>query len=346
MTTLTGHGKDPRLVQVELVQSELPSVELPFDYEIPDKQKSDECYTPDYILDACRNFLGGFDLDRPLEFAEALSSLGNAVQPIRRSVLVESKSLDNSLPEQDNFAVSISGEAIIYDPNAKPVEFKSGDRIKITENRELYDLLEPICKWYSAKSLATFAVNALGQSLHHAQYGRISAAVELLSDAVMVEIVKPKPEVKALRAFLNNFVPSIDAVELPVFKDAIAQEPSKSVANLRMDEGSVSVLVEVNKSVLVESGDRYQFLLERREELISSGACPDGVWICCSKVPHREFEQAVWKSSTPRKEWGDKKSQYIGKRGKEDHLSAIAQHKASQELRKVEREIKKLQVKS
>ena len=139
----------------------------------------------------------------------------------------------------------------------------------------------------------------------------------------------------------------IDEANLGNSDHAIAQEPSKSVANLRMDEGSVSVLVEIinDDSVLVES-DRYQFLLERREQLIESGACADGVWINCGKVPHRDFEQAVWKSSTPRKEWGDKKSQYIGKRGKEDHLSAIAQHRAGQELRKVEREIRKLQVKS
>lgn len=91
---------------------------------------------------------------------------------------------------------------------------------------------------------------------------------------------------------------------------------------------------------------RLEFLLEQRDRLIASGASPQGVWICCGKVPHRDFEQAVWKSSTPRKEWGDKKSQYIGKRGKEDHLSAIAQHRAGQELRKIEREIRKLQVKS
>lgn len=97
--------------------------------------------------------------------------------------------------------------------------------------------------------------------------------------------------------------------------------------------------------VLVES-DRYQFLLERREQLIASGASPQGVWINCGKVPRRDFRQAVWKSDKPRPEWGDKKSQYIGKFMGEEHLSAIAQHRAGQELRKIEREIKKLQVKS
>lgn len=150
-------------------------------------------------------------------------------------------------------------------------------------------------------------------------------------------------------AFLDNFVPSIDADKLPVFTDAIATEPTESVANLRIDEGSVSVLVGIindSNSVLVEGDDRYQFLLERREQLIESGASPQGVWINCGKVPHRDFKQAVWKSHKPRAEWGDKKSCYIGKFGKEEHLSAISKHRAGQELRKVEREIKKLQVKS
>ncbi|MFM7886630.1 MAG: hypothetical protein ACKPCM_08070, partial [Pseudanabaena sp.] len=70
------------------------------------------------------------------------------------------------------------------------------------------------------------------------------------------------------------------------------------------------------------------------------------VWINCGKVPHRDFKQAVWKSSKPRPEWDNKKSKYIGEFGKEAHLSAIAQHRAGQELRKIEREIKKLQVKN
>lgn len=38
-------------------------IELPFDYEIPDNEKGNECYTPAYVLDVCRDFLGGFDLD-------------------------------------------------------------------------------------------------------------------------------------------------------------------------------------------------------------------------------------------------------------------------------------------
>ena len=284
--------------------------------------------------------------DRPLEFAEALSNLGNAVQPIRKSV-VESNSSNNSLPQQKDFAISISGEAIIYDPNAKPVEFKETG-LKITESRELYDLLTPICKWYSGRELATFAVNALGHALSNAREGKISAAVELLTNEVLTEVVKPKSEAKKLREFLYNFTPSIDAVELPVIVEAIATEPSKSVANLRMDEGSISVLVEIindSDSVLVED-DRYQFLLERREELINSGASPQGIWINCGKVPNRDFKQAVWKSDKPRPEWGNKKSQYIGKFDGDEHKSAIAQHRAGQELRKVEREIKKLQVKS
>lgn len=344
---LAGHGKDPRLVQVE----------LPIVPSVGDRIRED-CNSPNWAHKLPH-------LIREGVFIESVEKWGKTYWDVRLDngkeaffnpkdceiieraiapVLVE-KEINQSLPEQE-FAVSISGEAIIYDPNAKPIEFKSGDRIKITENRELYDLLNPICNWYSGKRLAMFAVNALGQSLHHAQYGRISTAVELLTDAVMAKVVKPKAEVKALRAFLANFVPSIDAIELPVIADAIATEPIESVAVSCMDEGSASVLVENYDSVLVENGDRYQFLLERREQLIESGASPQGIWINCGKVPHRNFKQAVWKSSNPRPEWGDKKSQYIGKFGGDEHLSAIAQHRAGQELRKIDREIRKLQVKS
>jgi hypothetical protein len=99
-------------------------------------------------------------------------------------------------------------------------------------------------------------------------------------------------------------------------------------------------------NINASSSDRLEFLLEQREKLIASGACPDGVWINCGKVPHRDFKQAVWKSHKPRPEWDNKKSKYIGEFGKEAHISAIAQHRAGQELRKVEREIRKLQVKS
>ncbi|MFO0546691.1 MAG: hypothetical protein ACK5Z3_23590 [Pseudanabaena sp.] len=91
---------------------------------------------------------------------------------------------------------------------------------------------------------------------------------------------------------------------------------------------------------------RLQFLLEQRDRLIASGASPEGVWINCGKVSKKDFKQAVWKSNKPQAQWSGNKSQYIGKFNSDEHLSAIAQHKAGQELRKIEREIKKLQVKS
>jgi hypothetical protein len=87
-----------------------------------------------------------------------------------------------------------------------------------------------------------------------------------------------------------------------------------------------------------------ELLLEQRDRLIAQGASPEGVWINCGKVSGKNFKQAVWKSTKSRSEWGDKKSQYIGEVGKEAHLSAIAQHRAGQELRKLEKEIKKLQM--
>jgi hypothetical protein len=131
--------------------------------------------------------------------------------------------------------------------------------------------------------------------------------------------------------------PSIDEANLGNSDHAIATKPSESVAISRIDD----VLVESKNVRALDA--RYQFLLERREELINLGACPDGLWINCGKVPHRDFKQAVWKSHKPRAEWGNKKSKYIGEFGKEAHISAIAQHRAGQELRKIEREIRKLQ---
>ncbi len=429
-------------------------IELPFDCEIPDNEKGNECYTPAYVLDLCRDFLAGFDLDafsnaiaqrtvraetfwtkednalskdwsrfkrkwcnppyrklasdgiidkilsyihigetlllmnsstsakwfhkcmdactayvhpskrigfynpyseleylagkprssnnfdqtifyfgdRPLEFAEALSSLGNAVQPIRKAVLVESKSVDNSLPEQD-LPISISGEAILgITANFKPVEiakdpvidksyidgFNVGDRIRFRDGYKTnlrYELTIGIITDIddiNIKVIWDGETDSDGYTKFH------------ITNKQWWEKVDP--------------VSNIDAAELPLFEVAIATEPSKSVANLRMDEGSVSVLVERN--------DRYQFLLERREQLINSGACADGIWINCGQVSGKKFKQAVWKCTTQRPEWDGNKSKYIGEFGKEAHISAIAQHRAGQELRKVEREILKLQVKS
>lgn len=131
-------------------------------------------------------------------------------------------------------------------------------------------------------------------------------------------------------------------LDLDIFSDG---RSISTVQPLSSNESCTCIEFSAN-NIDASSSARLQFLLEQRDRLISSGASPQGVWICCGKVPHRDFEQAVWKSDKPRKEWGDKKSQYIGKRGKEAHISAIAQHKAGQELRKVEREIRKLQVKS
>jgi hypothetical protein len=117
-----------------------------------------------------------------------------------------------------------------------------------------------------------------------------------------------------------------------------ATKPSKSAAISRMDE-----VLGVNESSLDE---RLAYLQAERDRLISSGASPKGIWIEKSKPAHKpNFIQAVWKSDKPRPEWGDKKSQYIGEYGKDKHLSAIAIHQAGQQLRIVEREIKKLEKK-
>ena len=88
---------------------------------------------------------------------------------------------------------------------------------------------------------------------------------------------------------------------------------------------------------------RLQFLLEQRDRLIAQGASPKGVWLSVGQVHGKDFRQVVWKSAHEHPWLNNKKSRYIGKENKEEHLSAIAQHRAGQELRKIEREIRKLQ---
>jgi hypothetical protein len=62
MTTLAGHGKDKRLVQTDFVPLG-QAIALPFDYEISDKEKKNENYTPNLFIEPIREFLGGIDLD-------------------------------------------------------------------------------------------------------------------------------------------------------------------------------------------------------------------------------------------------------------------------------------------
>lgn len=382
---LAGHGKDPRLVQVEL-----PLVPNVGDRIREDMNSENWVHKLDHLIregefvEAVERYQKIFWQVRLKNGKSVLFNSEDCKIIDRAPVLVE-KEINQSLPEQGNFAVSISGEAIFYDPNAKPVEFKPsgaidesyidsfkiGDRIKFREGYRT--------------------------NLDYERKTGIITAIDNLNIEVMWDGENDSDRYTKFHIGYNQWwekldpLPSIDADDLPNFDHVIATEPTKSVANLRMDERSFSVLVEkVDQSVLVESGDqsvlvesdrkakgkkrsssgyvypdkpsvskqwfeeqvqkindsRYQFLLERREQLIASGACPDGIWINCGKVPHRDFKQAVWKSDKPQPQWGNKKSQYIGKFGGEEHLSAIAQHKAGQELRKIEREIRKLQVKS
>jgi hypothetical protein len=106
------------------------------------------------------------------------------------------------------------------------------------------------------------------------------------------------------------------------------------------NESSTSIAVSANN---IDA--RLQFLLEQRDRLIASGASPEGVWLSTGQVYKKKFRQVVWKSAK-KHEWLDgNKSRYIGKENSDEHLSAIAQHKAGQELRKVEREIKCIQKK-
>ena len=134
--------------------------------------------------------------------------------------------------------------------------------------------------------------------------------------------------------------PKKSKVEIAL-EPCLGEQSILTVPPLQSNESSTCIEFSVNNL-----DARLSFLLEQRDRLISSGASAQGIWINCGKVPNRDFKQAVWKSDKPRPEWSDKKSKYIGKLDGDEHLSAIAQHRAGQELRKVEREIKKLQVKS
>lgn len=88
---------------------------------------------------------------------------------------------------------------------------------------------------------------------------------------------------------------------------------------------------------------RLEMLLDRAKQLTDSGAAPEGVWLSSAKVRDREFYQVQWRSRVQHPWLGNQKSRYVGIADKEEHKSAIAQHLAGQELRKIEKEIKKLQ---
>lgn len=122
-------------------------------------------------------------------------------------------------------------------------------------------------------------------------------------------------------------------------------EPSTlTVPRLYSSESSISIVFSQNNIDAEASSplERLEFLRSERDRLIASGASPEGVWIEKSKPAGKDFIQVVWKSKTPKTEWSDRKSHYIGKENSDKHLSAIAQHKAGQELRKIEKEIKKI----
>ena len=133
--------------------------------------------------------------------------------------------------------------------------------------------------------------------------------------------------------------PKESKVEIAL-EPCLGEQSILTVPPLQSSESSICIEFSVNNL-----DARLSFLLEQRDRLISSGASAQGIWINCGKVPNRDFKQAVWKSDKPRPEWSGKKSQYIGKFEGDEHLSAIAQHRAGQELRKVEREIKSIEKK-
>ena len=144
----------------------------------------------------------------------------------------------------------------------------------------------------------------------------------------------------------------------PNWAKSICSNPKESPTETMQDdysgEQSISTVHQLSSnesSILTEFSAnnidaKLRFLLEQRDRLINSGASPQGVWLSVGQVYKKDFRQVVWKSAKKHEWLGGNKSRYIGKENSDEHLSAIAQHKAGQELRKIEREIKKLQVKS
>lgn len=124
-------------------------------------------------------------------------------------------------------------------------------------------------------------------------------------------------------------------------ESSLVEQSISTVQSSQLSESSICIEFSVNN---IDA--RLQFLLEQRDRLIASGASPQGVWLSVGQVYKKDFRQVVWKSAHEHKWLGGNKSRYIGKENSDEHISAIAQHKAGQELRKIEREIKKLQVKS
>lgn len=148
-----------------------------------------------------------------------------------------------------------------------------------------------------------------------------------------------------LFGFPPNWAKSIcsNPKELPTetMLDGYSGEQSISTAPpSQSNESSTSIVVSANN---IDA--RLQFLLEQRDRLINSAASPQGVWLSVGQVYKKDFRQVVWKSAKEHEWLGGNKSRYIGKENSDEHLSAIAQHKAGQELRKIEREIKSVQKK-
>lgn len=132
-----------------------------------------------------------------------------------------------------------------------------------------------------------------------------------------------------------------------IFLDELSPEAKgNSLKSMSFECGIFCEEKSLSKKPASESSnpiERLEFLRSERDRLINSGASPQGVWLERSKPAGKNFVQVVWKSSTPRTEWYNCKSRYIGKENSDEHLSAIAQHTAGQQLRKIEREIRKLE---
>lgn len=382
---------DPSICKISERASEIA---LPFDYEISDKEKGNENYTPEYFLEPCRNFLGGFDLD-PFSNEIAQQSIQAStfwtkdddalsqdwipyqkkwVNPPYSAKLIKlaiAKTLQYTDIGETLLLVNTSSSAkwfqscmekcSAYLHPSKRIPFYNPYReieYRNKTKKRSGNEYDQTLFYFGSRPLAfAEALSILGkavQPIRKSAIADIDSVAELQEgDRVMIDndpqntavfysVYCSMPDIACVVRH-DDTTEDIELCRLSLVA-AIAPEPKLSSANLRIDAPRSSVLVETIKSELPL--ERLADLLAERDRLIALGASPKGVWLEKSRPSKRNFDQVVWKADKPH-EWLDgKKSRYIGEVDSKEHISAIAQHSAGQKLRKIEREIKSIEKKS
>ncbi len=120
---------------------------------------------------------------------------------------------------------------------------------------------------------------------------------------------------------------------------------SESSICIEFSANSIDARSSANSNTSIALDQDLDFLLKEAQRLKQLGAAPQGISLCCGKVRDRDFYQVQWRSRVEHPWLGNQKSKYVGVVDSKEHLSAIAIHRAGQQLVKVEKQIKKLQEK-